>query len=358
MNNGTNISPWDCSNANDNSVGSLFNWSLVLENPDPTLSIQLMKGVYIWSLEFSVVSDWELSSLKLLFPFDTNVTVSIDDWYESQPIFASGVAGNVYYNLDLTSDDIVLDSYSSHVLKVESISGVFTSYFTPYCTESNGSDFTIVGRYFNLTMPPGVGQKSFWVPTDGCFPLEFCGTIIDETSSGDDFCPWGLTFDITDELGCVTEGLAIISFLLLLPCICIFGYWLIFRPRAPSRCGKTTVNDASLDQLLEGTRDNPWLPKGASFVKDGKPVCCAEIWPDEEDVHRVSDLFPQIRDFGLCYDKRAFNCWAANTFGDRHCTIDLNQFEKLFADKNDIEEELLLYLKEAASSMRKPAKRR
>jgi len=355
---------WNCSNADNSSVGSIFNGSLVLENPDPTLSFQLMKGVFLWSLEFSLVYNWTLSKLTLLFPFITNVTVSIDDSYESQPIFATGVSGNVYYSLDLTSDNITLESNNSHVLTVKSVSGVFTSYLTPDCTESNASDFTIVASNFNLTIPPGVGGKSFWIPSDGCLPLELCGTIVedeiveDETSSVEDFCPWGLTFDITDELGCVTEGLAIISFILLLPFFCILGYWLIFRPRAPSSCGKTKVNDASLDQLLEGTREHPWLPKDASFAKDGKPVCCDEIWPDEKDIHQVGDLFPQFRDLGLSYDRRAFNCWAANKFGDPHCTIDRNEFEKLFADKNNIEEELLLSLKTAESSMQKPGKRR
>jgi len=349
---------WDCSNATDSSVESIFNGSFVLENPDPTLSFQLMKGVHLWSVEFSVASEWTLSRLTLLFPFDTNVIVSIDDSYESQPISATGVSGNVYYNLDLTSDNIVLDSGSSHILTVKSVSGVFTSYLTADCKESNASDFAIVARNFNLTIPPGVGGNSFWIPSDGCPPLEFCGTIVVETSSDKDFCPWGLTFDITDELGCVTEGLALISFILLLPFFCILGYWLIFRPRAPSSCGKTKVNDTSLDQLLEGTRDHPWLPKDASFAKDGKPVCCDEIWPDEKDIHQVGDLFPQFRDLGLSYDRRAFNCWAANKFGDPHCTIDRNEFEKLFADKNNIEEELLLSLKTAESSMQKPGKRR
>jgi len=340
---------WNCTN--DISIGSLFNGDLVLENPDPTLSFQLMKGVYLWSLEFSIMSEWNLNSLTLLFPYDTNVTVSIDDVYESRPLLATGdyyingtrMSGDAYYHLDLKSEDIVLSSYSSHILTVKSVTGVFTSYLTPDCSASNGSDFTIVERYFNLTIPPGVGQRSFLMTTDSCLPLEFCGAIKGDSSS-EDFCPWGLTFDITSELGCVTEGLAIISFILLLPFFCILGYWLIFRPRAPRSCGQTVVTDASLDQLLQGTREHPWLPKGSSFVKNGKPLCCTELWPDEKDRLRVSDLFPQFRDLGLAYDKGQFNCWAANEFGDPHCTIERNQFEKLFADKHNIEEELLLSL--------------
>jgi len=357
---------WSCSN--EGSTGSLFNGDLALENPNRNLSFQLIKGINFWSFDFTIInSTWTLSSLTLLFPYDTNVTVSIDDVYESKLLqategwYVNGTKLRVdaRYSLDLTSEDIILSSDITHTIKVESANGIFTSYLTPDCEASNGSDFSIVERYFNLTIPPAAGQRSFLMTTDSCLPLELCGSVSDDSNS-DETCLLGLTIDLTSELSCLEETIILISFIILLPFCCWLGWWLICRPRPkPSTgFGPRLVTDADLDKLLEGSRETPCLPKGKSYVKPGKPVCCTELWPDERDKLRVTELLSRFRDLGISYDKEQFKCWATSKFGDPRCTIDRAEFEGLFKDKQNIEKELLISLKQAEKSMRKSAGRR